>query len=147
MFEGDAAASAGNPIRRTIERRVRSWRVVHCAEPEVIFRQAHELGRLGPSDFTDMGSVGITISRSITVSTISGSPIPASNMPMSCSSARASWPWRKALQNARWLLGGVPREHRSDSPSAFRNLDKDARADLTHRYEELCGHYGMMATP
>ncbi|TIT03356.1 MAG: transposase family protein, partial [Mesorhizobium sp.] len=53
----------------------------------------------------------------------------------------------EGLQNALLLLGGVPREHRSDSLSAaFRNLDKDARADLTHRYEELCGHYGMTAT-
>ena len=50
----------------------------------------------------------------------------------------------EGLQNALWSLGGAPREHRSDSLSAaFRNLDKDARQDLTRRYEELCGHYGM----
>lgn len=51
------------------------------------------------------------------------------------------------LQNALWLLGGAPREHRSDSLSAaFRNLDADASADLTHRYEALCAHYGMTPT-
>lgn len=49
----------GNAIRRTIERRVRSWRAVHGEEQEVIFRQAHEPGRLGLSDFTDMGSAGV----------------------------------------------------------------------------------------
>lgn len=50
----------------------------------------------------------------------------------------------EGLQNALWSLGGAPREHRSDSLSAaFRNLDKDAREDLTRRYDELCGHYGM----
>ena len=33
----------------------------------------------------------------------------------------------EGLQNALWSLGGVPREHRSDSLSAaFRNLDRDA---------------------
>jgi hypothetical protein len=38
-------------------------------------------------------------------------------------------------------------EHRSDSLSAaFRNLDDDARADQTQRYEGLCGHYGITAT-
>ena len=43
--------------------------------------------------------------------------------------------------------GGAPAEHRSDSLSAaFRNLDDDARADQTQRYEALCGHYGMAAT-
>jgi hypothetical protein len=48
------------------------------------------------------------------------------------------------LQNALWALGGAPREHRSNSlPAAFRNLDADARTDLTRRYEALCAHYGM----
>src|SRR6202142_862531 len=51
------------------------------------------------------------------------------------------------LQNALWALGGVPREHRSDSLSAaFRNLDRDAREDLTSRYDALCAHYRMEPT-
>ena len=51
------------------------------------------------------------------------------------------------LQNALWALGGVPAEHRSDSLSAaFRNLDDDARADQTRRYEALCAHYEMTPT-
>ena len=51
------------------------------------------------------------------------------------------------LQNALWALASAPAEHRSDSLSAvFRNLDDDARADQTRRYEALCGHYGMAAT-
>jgi transposase InsO family protein len=38
-------------------------------------------------------------------------------------------------------------QHRSDSLSAaFRNLDRDARQDLTRRYEALCAHYGMEPT-
>jgi hypothetical protein len=50
----------------------------------------------------------------------------------------------EGLQNALWTLGGAPREHRSDSLSAaFRNLDRDAREDLTRRYDALCAHYGM----
>ncbi|MFK4529251.1 hypothetical protein ABIF90_007232 [Bradyrhizobium japonicum] len=53
----------------------------------------------------------------------------------------------EGLQNALWALGGVPREHRSDSLSAaFRNLAADAREDLTQRYAELMGHYGMPPT-
>src|SRR5208282_3015237 len=51
------------------------------------------------------------------------------------------------LQNALWGLGGAPAEHRSDSLSAaFRNLDREAAADLTTRYEALCAHYGMQPT-
>lgn len=37
-------------IRRTLERRIRSWRALHGPEREVIFRQVHEPGRLGLSD-------------------------------------------------------------------------------------------------
>ena len=51
----------GAGIRRTLERRIRSWRAIHGAEQEVIFRQVHEPGRLGLSDFTDMGELGVTI--------------------------------------------------------------------------------------
>lgn len=51
------------------------------------------------------------------------------------------------LQNALWALGGVPLEHRSDSLSAaFRNLERDAAADWTVRYEALCEHYAMTAS-
>ena len=51
------------------------------------------------------------------------------------------------MQNALWSLGGAPEQHRSDSLSAaFRNLDGDAQADLTRRYEALCAHYGMTPT-
>ena len=54
----------------------------------------------------------------------------------------------EGLQNALWALGGAPHEHRSDSLSAaFRNLDHDARDDLTRRYDALCAHYGMTADP
>ncbi|MFZ3120501.1 MAG: IS21 family transposase, partial [Variovorax sp.] len=53
----------------------------------------------------------------------------------------------EGLQNALWALGGAPREHRSDSLSAaFRNLDADAREDLTSRYDALCAHYLMEPT-
>ena len=48
-------------IRRTLERRVRAWRAVHGEEQEVIFRQVHEPGRMGLSDFTDMGQAGVSV--------------------------------------------------------------------------------------
>ena len=45
-------------------------------------------------------------------------------------------------QNALWLLGAVPQEHRTDSLSAaYRNLDQASADDLTRRYQEFCDHY------
>ena len=53
----------------------------------------------------------------------------------------------EGLQNALWALGGVPEQHRTDSLSAaFRNLDAEAKEDLTRRYEAFCAHYGMTPT-
>jgi hypothetical protein len=54
----------------------------------------------------------------------------------------------EGLQNALSALGRATLEHRSDSVStAFRNLDRDGREDLTRRYEALCADYGMAPTP
>lgn len=139
----------GGGIRRTIERRVRSWRAVHGEEQEVIFRQMHEPGRVGLSDFTDMGSAGVTIAgqpldHRLYHFRLAYSGFEHAHVVLGGESFVAL---AEGLQNALWSLGGVPREHRSDSLSAaFRNLDKDARADLTRRYEELVAHYGMTAT-
>jgi hypothetical protein len=139
----------GNGIRRTLERRIRAWRAVHGEEQEIIFRQSHEPGRVGLSDFTDMGKAGITIA---------GQPLDHrlyhfrlaycgfehAHVVLGGESFVAL---AEGLQNALWFLGGVPREHRTDSLSAaFRNLDRQAQQDLTRRYEELCRHYGMTPT-
>ena len=47
--------------RRTLERRIRSWRALHGADQDVIFRQVQVPGRMGLSDFTDMADLGIGI--------------------------------------------------------------------------------------
>ena len=51
----------GASVRRTLERRIRSWRALHGEEQEVIFRQTHEPGRMGLSDFTDMADLGVHV--------------------------------------------------------------------------------------
>jgi hypothetical protein len=51
-----------NPnIRRTLERRINAWRALNGPERDVIFRQEHEPGRMGLSDFTDASALGVTI--------------------------------------------------------------------------------------
>ena len=48
-------------VRRTLERRVARWGALNGANRDVIFRQEHPPGRMGLSDFTAMGELGITI--------------------------------------------------------------------------------------
>src|SRR3546814_10117079 len=51
-------------VRRTMERRIRSWQALQGPDRDVIFRQVHEPGRMGLSDFTDMADLGVRIARS-----------------------------------------------------------------------------------
>jgi len=136
-------------VRRTLERRIRGWRALHGAEQAVIFRQVPQPGRMGLSDFTDMADldvtvVGVPLDHRLYHFRMAYSGFEHAHVILGGESYVAL---AEGLQNALWTLGGAPREHRSDSLSAaFRNLDKNAAADLTRRYDALCAHYGMEPT-
>src|SRR3954447_350467 len=139
----------GPAIRRTLERRIRSWRAGHGPEREVIFRQAHPPGLQGLSDFTDVMELGVHIAGTpldhrLYHFRLAYSGFEHAHVVLGGESFVAL---AEGVQNALWALGGVPAQHRSDSLSAaFRNLDREAEADLTRRYEDLCAHYGMRPT-
>ena len=113
---------------------------------EVMFRQRHEPGRQGLSDFTSAKDLGVSIA---------GEPLDhllyhfrlaysgfAYADPVLGGESFAAL--SAGLQHALWTAGGAPREHRTDSLSAaFRNLDQATQDDLTERYKALCAHYGM----
>lgn len=133
-------------IRRTLERRINAWRALHGAEQDVIFRQEHEPGRMGLSDFTDTSALGVTVGgrpldHRLYHFRLVFSGFEHAHVVLGGESFVAL---AEGLQNALWALGGVPKEHRSDSLSAaFRNLDANAQEDLTQRYAALMRHYEM----
>ena len=133
-------------IRRTLERRIAAWRALNGPEQDVIFRQEHAPGRLGLSDFTDAKALGVSIAgvpldHRLYHFRLAFSGFEHAHVVLGGESFVAL---AEGLQNALWALGGVPTEHRSDSLSAaFRNLNADAQADLTQRYQGLMRHYGM----
>ncbi|HEY4547309.1 MAG TPA: IS21 family transposase [Pedomonas sp.] len=139
----------GEGVRRTLERRIRAWRAVNGAEQDVIFRQVHEPGRLGLSDFTSMNGLEVRIAGQpldhlLYHFRLAYSGFEHAHVVLGGESFVAL---AEGLQNALWFLGGAPLYHRSDSLSAaFRNLDADAREDLTRRYADLCSHYQMTPT-
>jgi hypothetical protein len=136
-------------VRRTMERRIRQWRALNGQERDVIFRQVQEPGRMGLSDFTEMGDLAVRVGGAALDHRLY-------HFRLACSGfehvhvilgGESYVALAEGLQNALWALGGAPREHRSDSLSAaFRNLDRDAREDLTRRYDALCTHYRMEPT-
>jgi len=136
-------------VRRTLERRIRSWRAVHGPEQEVIFRQEHPPGRMGLSDFCDMRALGVSIAGVPLDHRLYHFRLPFSGFESAhvILGGESFVALAEGLQNALWTLGGAPQQHRSDSLSAaFRNLDADATEDATRRYEALCAHYGMTPT-
>ena len=136
-----------NPnIRRTLERRITDWRAQHGPEQDVIFRQEHEPGRMGLSDFTDTSALNVTVAGVVLAHRLYHFRLAFSGFAHAhvVLGGESFVALAEGLQNALWALGGVPREHRSDSLSAaFRNLDKAVADDLTQRYEGLMAHYGM----
>jgi transposase InsO family protein len=139
-------ATLHEQVRRTLERRIRAWRALNGQEREVMFRQIHEPGRMGLSDFTEMaaGSIciaGVPLDHRLYHFRLAYSGFAHAHVILGGESYVAL---AEGLQNALWALGGAPREHRTDSLSAaFRNLDPAACEDLTTRYDALCVHYRM----
>ena len=138
-----------NSLHRTLQRRIKHWRALAGPEKEIMFRQVHEAGRLGLSDFTTLKNVSITIQGEL-----------LSHILYHFRLAYSGWCYVKViqggesfpalaegLQNALQRLGAVPREHRSDSLSAaYKNLSQDEQEDLTARYQAFCEHYAMTPT-
>src|SRR5215207_2949922 len=107
----------GAGIRRTLERRIRSWRAIYGADQDVIFRQTHEPGRTGLSDFTDMADLGVTVAgqpldHRLYHFRLAYSGFEPAHVVLGGESFVAL---AEGLQNALWSLGGAPREHRTDS--------------------------------
>lgn len=135
-----------DPVLRTLQRRLRQWRALHGHDQEIIFRQVHQPGRQGLSDFTSLKGVDITICGQV-----------LRHLLYHFRLAYSGWSWIKViqggesftalsagLQDALWHLGGCPEDHRTDSLSAaFKNLSKGDREDLTRNYHDLCEHYKM----
>ncbi len=139
----------GAGMRRTLERRIRAWRAVNGPDQEVIFRQEHPPGRMGLSDFTDVSDLRVTIAGQPLDCRLYHFRLPFSGFEHAhvVLGGESFVALAEGLQNALWSLGGAPEQHRSDSLSAaFRNLEADAKEDLTQRYEALCAHYDMTPT-
>ena len=136
-------------LLRTLQRKMKKWKVINGPTKEVMFSQEHFPGRMGISDFTTLKNITITISGEAFKHLLyhfrlsfsgwsyikviqGGESIPA---------------LLEGLQEAIWRVGGSPKEHRTDSLSAaYKNKTKATLEDLTKSYKEFCSHYNMIPT-
>jgi hypothetical protein len=104
---------------------------------------------MGLSDFTEVADLGVTIAGQNLDGRLYHFRLPFSGFEHAhvVLGGESFVALAEGLQNALWALGGVPEQHRTDSLSAaFRNLNAEAKEDLTTRYEAFCAYYGMTPT-
>lgn len=132
---------------RTFQRRVKRWRAKHGPEQEVIFRQEHEPGAMGISDYTWANKLLITIDGNEFKHKLYHYRLVFSGWTyvQVILGGESFESLSSGLQNALWRSGGVPKTHRTDSLSAaYKNQTQ--QDGLTERYNKLCKYYGVKAT-
>jgi len=140
-------------VLRTLQRRVKEWKALHGPEKELVFLQDHPVGVQGLSDFTTLKGVEITIQGEVFHHLLYHFRLAFSGwsyMKVVCG-GESYTALTASLQEALWRLGGCPLEHRTDHlTAAFKNYSKEhkkqARKELTERYEEFCCHYNIKPT-
>ena len=135
-------------LLRTLQRRIREWRVMHGPPKDVVFPQDHPPGREAAFDFTHGGGLGVTIAGDA-----------FDHLLFTLKASFGKWlyaelafgeTWEamcRGLQNGMWEAGGVFAIWRHDNLSAAtRDLKRGNGRALTTRYQELLDHYGAKST-
>lgn len=128
---------------RSLQRRIKVWRASEGPAKEVFFTQLHHPGQLGQSDFTNMNKLGITIGGMPFDHLIYHFVLTYSNWETGSICFSESFEsLSEGLQNALWVLGGVPEMHRTDCLTTA--VQKTSHPDeFTLRYQDLLDHYRL----
>jgi len=132
---------------RTLQRRVKRWRIKEGPAQEVIFLQRHTPGDMGISDYTWMNKLNITLNGDEFKHKVYHYRLVYSGWTyvQVILGGESFESLSSGLQNAFWRSGGVPATHRTDSLSAaFKSHTQETL--LTERYNKLCSHYGVKPT-
>jgi transposase len=129
---------------RTLQRKVKNWRSQEGPAREVFFPQVHTPGKLSQSDFTHMGSLGITIGAEPFDHLVYHFVLTYSNWETGSICFSESFEsLSEGLQKALWKLGGVPQAHRTDRLSTAVN-NTGSPEEFTGRYQGLLSHYRLI---
>jgi transposase InsO family protein len=132
---------------RTLQRRMRKWRVSHGPGKDVKFEQVHPPGREGAFDFTDATELGVTINGVLFAHLLFQFVLSYSGWRWACVALSETFEaMLHGLQGALWKLGGVPAVWRSDNLSAATHQLAGGGRELNRRYAAALEHYGAKST-
>ncbi len=144
------AEGCGDEIKpgllRTFQRRVRAWRLAEGPDKEVFFTQDHLPGKTLAVDWTDMGSVGITIQGKLLAHKLFHAVLPYSHWEWAVRShSESTLSLRGGLKATLERLGRVPRELLTDHSSTATHQLKRAGTErgFNEEYLRICAHYGI----
>jgi hypothetical protein len=133
---------------RTLQRRVKDWRVLEGPGKEVFFEQVHPPGREAQVDFTHAEELEVTIA---------GEPFP--HLLFELMLSRSGWRFVqicfsetfealvKGTQDGFWDMGGLTECLRSDNLSAATyELRKEGERKPTKRFQAVLDHFGLCYT-
>jgi hypothetical protein len=127
---------------RALQRRIKAWRAEQGPAKEVFFDQVHHPGRLCASDFTHCEQMRVTIAGQPFDHLIYHFVLTYSNWEAGTICFSESYEsLADGLQNALWLLGGVPQLHRTDRMTAA--IPPGGAGEFNQRYQGLLRHYGL----
>jgi transposase len=145
----DAAAvtvSVEEKKLRTFQRRVREWRLGNGPGKEVFFTQDHTPGKVLAIDWTDMGSLNITIQGRALKHKLFHAVLPFSNWEWAVrAQSESTLSLRAGLKATLGRLGRVPSELLSDHSSAATHQINRGAAErgFNEEYLQICAHYGI----
>lgn len=133
---------------RTLQRHMAAWRYQRGPEREVMFEQRWRPGEYAQSDFTEVGSLAITIGGASFPHLLYHLVLPYSNWEaIHICFSESFEALAEGLEKCLRRLGGAARIHRTDNLSAaVHDLKSEGARAFTERYRGLLAHYGMSAS-
>ncbi len=128
---------------RTLQRKIKKWRAKKGPKKELFFSQEHKPGILGQSDFTRMGSVGVTIQQQHFNHMLYHFALTYSNWEFVKIYFSESYEsLSEGFQSALFYLSKAPKNHQTDRLSSVINNNSEKK-DFTDRYTALLRYYGI----
>jgi hypothetical protein len=129
---------------RSLQRRIKDWRVVDGPDKEIIFRQTLIPGRQSQSDCTVMNSLNITIAGKAFPHMLFHWMLPFSRWEtVSICFSESFDTLSQGYEDAVWELGAVAGEHRTDNLTAATHHEGGNRRAFNERWKDLLNHYNV----